>query len=78
MNQQTHSELSVSTFEQKVVVESDEYVTAFDSIQAKELAQFGILGVARTPEDVSIPYEVQQEVAERIDRLRTYPSIDWK
>ena len=78
MNQQTHSELSVSTFEQKVVVESDEYVTAFDSIQAKELAQFGVLGVARTPEDVSIPYEVQQEVAERIDRLRTYPSIDWK
>jgi hypothetical protein len=78
MNQQTYSEWSVSTFEQKVVVESDEYVTAFDSIQAKELAQFGILGVARTPEDVSIPYEVQQEVAERIDRLRTYPSIDWK
>lgn len=78
MNQQTHSEWLVSTFEQKVVVESDEYVTAFDSIQAKELAQFGILAVARTPEDVSIPYEVQQEVAERIDRLRTYPSIDWK
>lgn len=75
MSQSEHPDWSVSTFEkQKVVVQSDEYMRAFVSNRAKELAEFGILDETRCRFD--IPFDVQQEIARQLDQLHMSPRID--